>query len=313
MLNDDIFNNELNGLFLQCYIAKICSNVCKVYEFGFLQRVVRSEHFQGWNKFYRVYAVLEKLSIPDLDTLRFEMSKKEREKYNFRELIRQSLTALKCMNTNNFIHSDIKLSNIGVGLDGYARLFDFGLASYIPDESVDTVPYGTPYFMDPFLIENNKIHKKSDIYSFGITLRDIYFEENKKLNKRVHYDNNINESQKEEDTKRLINLIELMTAYDPNKRISVQEVLDHVWFRPPIYYPPEKPIYYPPEKEKSFFSWLTSRSDPRIASNNSSDNSSKKNKKISSNISSRRIKRISSNNSSRRIKRISSNNSSRKK
>jgi serine/threonine protein kinase len=163
--------------------------------------------------------------------------------------------------------------------------------------------------MDPFLIKNNKIHKKSDIYSFGITLRDIYFEENKKLNKRVHYDNNINESQKEEDTKRLINLIELMTTYDPNKRISLQEVLDDVWFRPPIYYPPEKPIYYPPEKEKSFFSWFTSRSDPRIAS----DNSSKKNKKISSNISSRRINRISSNNSSRRIKRISSNNSSRRK
>jgi len=180
--NNDHFNDEINGLFLQCYIAKICNNVCKVHEFGYLEEF-GTDKFGRRKSFYSVYAVLEKLSIPDLDTLRFKMfkkmSKEKRKEYNFRELIRQSLTALKCMNTNDFIHSDIKLSNIGVGLDGYARLFDFGFAKYMPYQSEISNLYGTPFFMDPHFIKNSRIHIKSDIYSFGIILQEIYLKKKK--------------------------------------------------------------------------------------------------------------------------------------
>jgi hypothetical protein len=240
-VTDDSLEDEISGLFLQYYISNNCKNVCKVHEFGYLKH-------SDFGK-YRVYAILEKLLIPDLITLRVEMPEEERKEYNFRQLIKQSLDGLKCMNANGFVHLDIKLDNIGVGLDKQARLFDFGFSRYIPGEELYTdYSVGTDFYIDPAYRAYGRIHIKSDIYSFGSTLLKIYFD---KKYKRNYYDNDIHESQKEEDTKNLLELINKMRILPPQDRISLDEVLKNVWFNPP-----EKPVFYPSteKEEKTIFS-----------------------------------------------------------
>jgi len=250
-ITDDSLDDEISGLFLQYYISNNCKNICKVHEFGYLKHSVFGK--------YRVYAILEKLLIPDLITLRVEMPEEERKKYNFRELIKQALQGLKCMNDNNFVHLDIKLDNIGVGLDKEAKLFDFGFSRYIPHEDLYTsFSLGTDFYIDPAYRNHGRIHIKSDIYSFGSTLLKIYFD---KKNVRNYYDNDIDESQKQEDTKNLLYLIHQMRIMPPQDRISLDEVLENVWFNPP-----EKPVFYPSIKEKPIFSTFYNSKEARINS-----------------------------------------------
>ena len=267
-VTDDILYNEISGLFLQYYISNNCNNVCKVHEFGYLRYYGK----------YRVYAILEKLLIPNLNTLRFDMSEEERKKYNFRELIKQALEGLKCMNNNGFVHLDIKLDNIGVGFDKQAKLFDFGFSRYIPGEELYTNDsQGTYFYIDPAYDVYGRIHIKSDIYSFGSTLLIIYFKQRGNKYIRNYYDNDIDESQKEEDTKNLLYLINhQMRILPPQDRISVDEVLKNVWFNPS-----EKPVFYPSIKEekKNIFSMFFQKprnSSRTISSRHNKNNSSRR-------------------------------------
>jgi tetratricopeptide (TPR) repeat protein len=113
---DDIID-EIQGLFIQYYISKKCPYICKVYEFGYL--TINNEK--------RVYAILEKLVEPDLTGINFEETP---QKYDYKTLMEQIFDGMLCIHNNNFIHADIFISNIGIGEDKNARIFDFGGACY---------------------------------------------------------------------------------------------------------------------------------------------------------------------------------------
>jgi serine/threonine protein kinase len=160
-----------------------------------------------YEKKKRLYAILEKLSIPDLDKLRFSNKYSDIDRYNnynFKQLIKESLDGLKCMNKNGFVHLDIKLQNIGIGFDKKAKLFDFGSSRYIDKDGqeIDFFKF-TQFYFDPNFRNNSdpnsttttsatdsnttntstsatktKIFLNSDIYSFGNTLLLIYFGKN---------------------------------------------------------------------------------------------------------------------------------------
>jgi hypothetical protein len=115
IIND--ITDEIQGLFIQYYISKKCPYICKVYEFGYLT-IGNEKH---------LYVVLEKLVEPDLTGINF---KETPQKYDYKIIMDQLLEVFNCMHSNNFIHMDIDLCNIGIGEDKNARIFDFGQACY---------------------------------------------------------------------------------------------------------------------------------------------------------------------------------------
>ncbi len=74
---------------------------------------------------------------------------------------------------HGLLHRDIKPANVVVEHSGAARLTDFGLASFVDEESSLTetgVVVGTPAYMSPEQARNGpQIDQRSDIYSLGAT------------------------------------------------------------------------------------------------------------------------------------------------
>jgi len=204
-------DDEITGLFLQHYIYKQCREyICAVYEFGYLHDE------NAPYKPPRVYAILEKLSVQDLR----KIEEKDKKYYNFRKLIKDSVKGLKCINSNGFIHNDIKDTNIGIGNDGNAKIFDFGCCEYrgLPENR-----------------NNGKYYP--DIFGIGnYVIIDIYFKPfiNNQL-RRSYFDNYLvgkNDEIMKNDTDNLINLTESILI---NRTLQDAETaLEFNWFKDEI-------------------------------------------------------------------------------
>ena len=91
-------------------------------------------------------------------------------------ITRQVATALKQMHKHEWVHADVKPSNIVVSPDGHATLIDFG-CSLRSDESVlswDRPVVGTLHYMAPEMLTTRaRIDSRSDVYSLGVTLFEM--------------------------------------------------------------------------------------------------------------------------------------------
>ena len=91
-------------------------------------------------------------------------------------ITRQVATALKQLHMHEWVHADVKPSNIVVSPDGHATLIDFG-CSLRADESVlswDRPVVGTLHYMAPEMVTSQaRIDSRSDIYSLGVTLFEM--------------------------------------------------------------------------------------------------------------------------------------------
>jgi len=85
-------------------------------------------------------------------------------------VIRETLLALKYVHKQQLIHRDIKAGNILINHKGQCKLADFGV-SYICDKTMDKAKtiLGTPYWMAPEVVKDDKYDSKADIWSLGIT------------------------------------------------------------------------------------------------------------------------------------------------
>jgi serine/threonine protein kinase len=70
------------------------------------------------------------------------------------------------------MHGDIKPPNILLDQQGMAKVADFGLSTLLPYEDkrkVEMLSGGTPSYMSPEQVLNEKVDFRSDIYSLGVT------------------------------------------------------------------------------------------------------------------------------------------------
>ncbi|GKC90611.1 kinase-like domain, phloem protein 2-like protein, partial [Tanacetum coccineum] len=77
------------------------------------------------------------------------------------------------------IHRDIKSDNILLGDNWKAKIADFGLSKFHPAGQAASTIYtnmiaGTYVYLDPEYQKYGKLNKKSDIYSFGVVLLEIF-------------------------------------------------------------------------------------------------------------------------------------------
>lgn len=87
--------------------------------------------------------------------------------------------AVEYLHSQGVIFHDIKPDNVGFDMLGNLKLFDFGLARFMPrhgDAYVDLYEMtgaGTPRFTSPEVFFDRPYNLKADVYSFGVVLWEI--------------------------------------------------------------------------------------------------------------------------------------------
>ena len=138
------------------------------------------------------------------------------------------------------IHRDIKPENILLTKDNKVRLTDFGWANYLNlDDEQRTTLCGTPLYLAPEMIERTGHGKNVDIWCLGVLLFELLVGKppfSGGNNKDLLIKNILRVKilwpkypQKEID-KDAKDLISKILKYDPQQRISIEEMIKHPFF-----------------------------------------------------------------------------------
>ncbi len=178
----------------------------------------------------------------------------ENEKDKIRlKLINQLLDVFLYIHSKNLIHRDIKPSNVFLDKDFNIKIGDFGLATIKKTKNeIDKLAkthkkdfilsssgngdlfscgIGTKYYMSPEQETKSKYDEKTDMYSLGITLFEMFYPFKTKM-----YRDEVLKIIKEKHVfpndfcnfanKNIIGIIEKLTNTDPSQRPSSYEVLN---------------------------------------------------------------------------------------
>ena len=133
-------------------------NVCRVFDIG----EVEGAHFLS----------MEFIDGDDLSSLLRRIGRLPPDKAV--EIARQLCAGLHAIHQVGVLHRDLKPANAIIDGRGKARITDFGIAG-LETELKDGVGIaGTPAYMSPEQITGKELTAKSDIYSLGLVLYEIF-------------------------------------------------------------------------------------------------------------------------------------------
>jgi len=132
-------------------------NVCRVYDIG----ETGNEHF----------ITMEYVHGEDLAALLHRIGRLPRQKGI--EIARQVCAGLAAAHDRGILHRDLKPANIMLDERGKVRITDFGLAG-LTEALQANVREGTPAYMAPEQLANREVTVRSDIYSLGLVLYEIF-------------------------------------------------------------------------------------------------------------------------------------------
>src|SRR5437667_3608930 len=133
-------------------------NVCRVYDIG----EVDGRHFLS----------MEFIKGEELSSLLRRIGRLPQDKAI--QIARQICAGLAAAHDVGVIHRDLKPSNVMIDGDGNARILDFGLAGLTEEFSDDEIRAGTPAYMSPEQLEGKTFTVRSDIYSLGLVLYELF-------------------------------------------------------------------------------------------------------------------------------------------
>jgi serine/threonine protein kinase len=90
------------------------------------------------------------------------------------DIAKQICAGLAAAHEKGVIHRDLKPANIMLDDQGKVRITDFGLAGLADSFRGDDVRSGTPAFMSPEQIQGREVTFRSDIYSLGLVLYELF-------------------------------------------------------------------------------------------------------------------------------------------
>ncbi len=133
-------------------------NVCRVYDIG---------EIDG-----RHYLSMEYIKGEELSSLMRRIGRLPPDKAT--QLARQICAGLAAAHDAGVLHRDLKPANVMIDGDGNARVLDFGLAGLVEEFGDDEMRAGTPAYMSPEQIEGGEQTVKSDLYSLGLVLYELF-------------------------------------------------------------------------------------------------------------------------------------------
>ena len=86
-----------------------------------------------------------------------------------------AIAGLAAIHGAGIVHRDVKPDNMLRMDDGRLVLSDFGLATDLPDSTMVSVFVGTPHYMAPEVREGDPATTRSDVWSLGVVLHEIFF------------------------------------------------------------------------------------------------------------------------------------------
>ncbi|USW57901.1 Putative serine/threonine-protein kinase, active [Septoria linicola] len=191
-----------------------------------------------------VYLVLELAAEGEL--FNWIVMKQKLTEVETRKLFVQLFQGIKYLHERNIVHRDIKPENILlVDKELNIKIADFGLAKIIGEESFTTTLCGTPSYVAPEILEqtNRRRYTRAvDVWSLGVVLYiclcgfppfsdELYSQENPyTLSQQIKmgrfdypspYWDSVGDP--------ALDLIDRMLTVDVDKRITIEECLEHPW------------------------------------------------------------------------------------
>jgi serine/threonine-protein kinase len=133
-------------------------NVCRVFDIGAAEGVP--------------FLTMEYVDGEDLSVLLRRIGRFPEDKGL--EIARQICAGLAAAHELGLLHRDLKPANVMLDGRGRVRISDFGLASIAGEVHGADVRAGTPAYMAPEQLAGKEVTQKSDIYSLGLVLYEIF-------------------------------------------------------------------------------------------------------------------------------------------
>src|SRR5580765_1085365 len=133
-------------------------NVCRVYDLGEMEGLY--------------FLSMEYLDGEDLGSLLRRIGRLPEDKAL--EIARKLCAGLAAAHEKGVLHRDLKPSNIMLDGRGNVLITDFGLAALANQIQQAEVRNGTPAYMAPEQLAGKEVSARSDIYSLGLVLYEIF-------------------------------------------------------------------------------------------------------------------------------------------
>ena len=214
--------NEVESFKKEINILSQCNNQYIVHYFG------------SYIKGHQIWIILEFCDGGSLYEL-IKILPRNLNEEEIASIVCMILKGLIFLHENKKIHRDIKTENILLTHEGIAKLADFGVSTQLMHSfSKKITKIGTPFYMSPEVILQNKYDYKCDIWSLGITtiemaegeppfakvkgywvLKKIITHPPKGLKNKEKWSSEFND------------FVEKCLIYEPEKRPSAKELLQH--------------------------------------------------------------------------------------
>ena len=209
-----------------------------------IQRAMNHENIIGiyevFNNDTYLFIVMEYASQGDL--LHYVRGKKKLSEEEALKYFRQLIYGIAHIHCRGVLHRDIKLDNILLDDDMGVKICDFGVSRQLCKGQIIKEQCGTPAYLAPEIIINCGYSGFfSDLWSIGIALftmlcgtvpyRGNSLQEllNAEKNDKIVYPSYLSPLSKD--------LIERLLEFEPYKRITIPEILQHPWFTRSKAYP----------------------------------------------------------------------------
>ena len=156
------------------------------------------------------------------------------------QIINQILDAIAYCHQNNIMHRDLKPENILLDWNDNKtiKIINFGTSTESKSDEEFKNQFGSIYYASPEVL-NGEYDEKSDVWSIGVMLfimlggrppfegnseKEIY----KKIKKGKYY---MDLNSWKDVSDEAIDLVRRLLKFDPNKRITCANALEHRWIK----------------------------------------------------------------------------------
>ena len=143
-------------------------NVCRVFDIGQIEEPAAS----GRPGLVRQFISMEYVDGEDLASLLRRIGRLPEDKAV--EIARQLCAGLAAAHDEGVLHRDLKPANVMIDGRGRAKITDFGLAGATGGISGHEAQVGTPQYMAPEQVAGGKLSERTDIYSLGLVLYELF-------------------------------------------------------------------------------------------------------------------------------------------